>query len=158
MSSTLTHAASASLVAIMFAHIRPNESSYILVALISASILDLDHLVYTIRDREMYRRLGFRGNLHNARSIFHELLGLLTIGVVAGLLFLVDKRLARVVFIAFTLHLVQDWLLGQSSPFAPVDKTLIRFFSLTFWQKVIIDLIILAVSGALWVLFLAGIL
>lgn len=104
----------------------------------------------------MYQRLGYQGNLHQARSIFHELFGLSTIGVLAGLLFLADPRLARVVFIAFTLHLVQDWLLGQSSPFAPVDNTAIRFFSLTFRQKVIIDLILLAASGALWILFLAG--
>ena len=156
MSSTFAHAASASLVAVTFAHIRPNESSYILVALISASALDLDHLVYAIRDREMYRRLGYRGNLHHARSIFHELIGLLTAGVLAGLLFLVDQRLARVVFIAVTVHLAQDWLLGRSSPFAPVDNTAIRFFSPTFRQKVIIDLIVLAASGVLWITFLAG--
>ena len=156
MASTIAHAASASLVAITFAHVTPNETSYILTALIAASVLDLDHVVYAVRDREMYQRLGYRGNLHNARSIFHELFGLLTIGVVAGLLFLVDQRLARVVFIAVTFHLAQDWLLGQSSPFAPVDSTAIRFFSLTFRQKVIMDLIILAVSGALWIVFLAG--
>ena len=156
MSSTLAHAASASLVAITFAHIHPSETSYILVALVSASVLDIDHLVYAIKDREMYQRLGYLGNLHNARSVFHELFGLALIGLLAGLLFLVDQRLARVVFIAFTLHLVQDWLLGQSSPFAPVDNTAIQFFSLTFRQKVIIDLIVLAMSGALWILFLAG--
>src|SRR5712692_7486608 len=156
MPSTLAHAASASLVAITFAHIRPNESSYILVAVISASILDLDHLVYALRDREMYRRLGYRGNLHKARSIFHELFGLLTAGVLAGLLFLIDQRLARVVFIATTVHLAQDWLLGQSSPFAPVDVTPIQFFSLTFRQKVVVDLTLLAVSGVLWTMFLAG--
>jgi hypothetical protein len=156
MPSTLAHAASASLVAITFAHIRPTETSYILVAVVSASILDLDHLVYAIRDRDMYRAMGYRGNLHRARSIFHELFGLLTAGVLAGLLFLVDPRLARVVFVAFTVHLTQDWLLGQSSPFAPVDDTPIRFFSPTFREKVMIDLVILAVSGVLWIMFLAG--
>jgi hypothetical protein len=126
------------------------------VALISASVLDLDHLVYAIKDREMYQRLGYRGNLHKARSIFHELFGLLLMGVLSGLVFLVDQRLARIVFIAFTVHLVQDWLVGQSAPFAPVDTTAIQFFSLTFRQKVILDLIILAVSGVVWILFLAG--
>jgi hypothetical protein len=124
MPSTLAHAASASLVAITFAHIRPTETSYILAAVVSASILDLDHLFYAIRDRDMYRALGYRGNLHRARSIFHELFGLLTAGVLAGLLFLVDQRLARVVLIAITVHLTQDWLLGQSSPFAPVDNSI----------------------------------
>jgi len=156
MSSTITHAASASLVAITFAHIRSYEAPYILAAVISASVIDLDHLFYIIRDREMYRRLGYRGNLHKARSIFHELIGLFTIGVSSSLLFFVDQRLARVIFIAFTLHLVQDWLLGQTSPFAPIDTTEIRFFSLTFRQKVLIDLIVLAVSGVSWILFLTA--
>jgi len=156
MSSTVAHAASASFIALTFAHVNPSETSYVLAAIVSASVLDLDHLVYAIKDRAMYRRLGHRGNLHNARSIFHELFGLLTTGVLAGLLFLVDQRLARVVFIAVTMHLAQDWLLGQSSPFAPVDNTPIRFFSLTFRQKVIMDLIILAVSGVLWIMFLAA--
>ena len=156
MPSTLAHAASASLVALTFARIRPNESSYILVAVIAASIVDVDHLYYAIRDRAMYRRLGWRGNLHHARSLFHELFGLLAVGVLAGLLFLFDPRLARVVFIAFSVHLAQDWLVGQSAPFAPVDRAAIRFFSPTFRQKVMIDVTLLATSGVLWTMFLAG--
>ena len=104
----------------------------------------------------MYQRLGFRGNLHHARSFFHELFGLFIIGASSSLLFLVDQRLAQVIFIAFTLHLVEDWLMGRSSPFAPLDMTSVRFFSPTLRQKVIIDLFILALSGAAWILFLAG--
>ena len=104
MSSTLAYAASASLVALMFAHAKPNETSYILAALVSASILDLDHLVYVIKDRAMYRRLSYQGHLHNARSAFHEPCGLLVVGVLSGLLFRRDPGLARVVLIAFAIH------------------------------------------------------
>jgi hypothetical protein len=156
MPSTFAHAASASIVAVTFAHVIPNETSYILVALLSASVLDLDHVVYLIKDQHFYKRFGYRGNLHNARSVAHEMLGLLITGAVSGLLFLVDQKLARVVFIAVTIHLVEDWLVGNSRPFMPVDKTIVYFFSLSFWHKVIIDMIILVISGALWIQYLAG--
>ena len=115
MSSTLVHAASASLVALTFAHAKPNETSYILAALVSASILDLDHLVYVIKDRAMYRRLGYQGHLRNARSAFHELCGLLMAGVLSGLLFWADPKLARVVFIAFAIHEERIWSAQKSS-------------------------------------------
>ena len=71
VSSTLAHAASASWIAVTAAHVRPDETSYIVAALISASILDVDHLFFMIRDRVMYRQVGYRGNLHHARSVFH---------------------------------------------------------------------------------------
>jgi len=156
MSSTVAHAISASFVAVTFANVNPNETSYVLAAIASASILDLDHLFYIIRDREVYRQLGYQGNLHNSRSVFHELLGLLIVGVVSALLFFVDEKLARVIFIAFTLHLVQDWLVGKSFPFTPVDNTVMQFFSLTMKQKVFIDVVIVMMFGGLWIAYLAG--
>ncbi len=156
MSSTVAHAASASWVAVTFAHISPHETSYILATLISASILDLDHLFYLIRDRAMYRKRGYRGNLHNARSVFHELLGLLIGGAVSALLFLADRRLAQVVFVAFAIHIVQDWIVGKSRPLAPMDNTEVQFFSLTFKQKIWVDIIILILFGVLWIAYLAA--
>jgi len=104
----------------------------------------------------MYRREGFAGNLHNARSSFHELLGLLTAGVVAGGLSFFDARLASVVLIAFTVHLLEDWFLGRTIPFAPLDQTLVQYFSLTQKQKVLIDILILAISGGAWILYLSA--
>ena len=156
MASILAHTTSASLIALTCAHVKPNETSYILAALISASIPDLDHLYFVIRDRKMYRQMGFRGQLHNARSPFHELFGLLVVGVLSGLLFWVDPKLARVVFVAFAVHLVQDWLMGKSSPLTPIDTTVTQFFALTFKQKVLADIVIVTTFGGLWILYLVG--
>ncbi|OGO48082.1 MAG: hypothetical protein A2W37_07420 [Chloroflexi bacterium RBG_16_63_12] len=156
MSSTLTHAASASWIAVTSAQVCPHETSYIVAALISASILDVDHLVFMIRDRAMYRRLGYQGNLHHARSVFHEMIGLLLAGGVSGVLFLFDRKLAHVVFVAFAVHVIQDWVLGKSHPLNPVDLTAVQFFALTFRQKVVIDLLMLLMFGALWTLYLVG--
>jgi len=156
MPSALAHAASASIIALTFAHVSPSETSYVLAALASASVLDLDHLVYVIKDRALYRRLGYRGNLHNARSVYHELLGLLVVGGAAALLFLTDQKLARVIFIAFAIHLVQDWVLGKSHPLAPFDNTETQFFALTFKPKVLVDIVIVTVAGVLWILYLVG--
>lgn len=156
MPSTIAHAASASWIAVTIVRIRPSETPYILAALLSASILDLDHLIYVIRDRKMYQRLGYKGNLHYARSVFHELFGLLVVGVLSGLLFLVDQKLARIVFIAYAIHVAQDWIIGKSNPLSPVDKTEIQLFSLSFKQKMIIDVVIMASFGVLWILYLTG--
>ena len=154
--SPIAHAASASLIAITFAHVRPDETPYILAALISATVVDLDHVVYLLRDRARYRRLGYKGNLHHARSIFHELFGLLSAGMFSALLFLVDPKLAHVLFVAFAVHLVQDWMMGKSYPLAPIDKTEVQFFSPTFKQKVLVDITVVIAFGALWLLYLAG--
>jgi hypothetical protein len=109
-----------------------------------------------IRDRAMYRQAGYQGQLHHARSAFHELAGLLLAGVVSGMLFLFDRKLAQVVFVAFAVHVIQDWVLGKSHPLNPVDLTTVQFFAPTFRQKVIIDLLMLLVFGALWMSYLVG--
>lgn len=156
MSSTAAHAASASWIALTAAHVQPNETGYIIAAVISASVLDMDHVFFMIRDRDLYRQVGYPGQLHRARSAFHELFGLLAAGVVSALLFRADPTLARVVFIAFAVHVAQDWVLGKSSPLAPVDSTEMRFSSLTTRQKVIVDVITLIIFGGLWTLYLVG--
>lgn len=156
MSSTLAHAASASWIAVTAAHVRPDETSYIMAALISASVLDVDHLVFMIRDRAMYRQLGYQGQLHHARSVFHEMVGLLLAGVISGGVFLFDRKLAQVIFVAFAVHVIQDWVLGKSHPLNPVDLTAVQFFTPTFRQKVGIDLLMLLVFGVLWTLYLVG--
>jgi hypothetical protein len=67
-----------------------------------------------------------------------------------------DAMLAAVVFIAFAVHLAQDWALGATHPFAPFDNTLVTFFKLDLSQKVTIDLLVMAVSGGLWIAYLFG--
>lgn len=156
MPSTIAHAISASWIAVTVARVEPHETLYTLAALISASILDLDHLIFVIRDRKMYQRLGYRGNLHHARSVFHELLGLFIVGILSGLLLFVDQKLACIVFIAYAIHVVQDWLIGKSNPLFPVDNTEVQLFSPSFKQKVVIDVVIVISFGALWILYLAG--
>jgi len=99
MPSTIAHATSASWIAVTVVRVQPHETPYILAALVSASIPDLDHLIYLIRDRRMYEQLGYKGNLHHARSAFHELFGLLMVGALSGLLSFVDHKLACTVFI-----------------------------------------------------------
>jgi hypothetical protein len=155
VSNSLTHAATASFIALTCAHVTPHETSYITAALISATILDLDHLPSVIKDWEIHRQNGFRA-MHYARSVFHKLFGLLAAGILSALLFLADPKLASVVFIAFTIHLAQDWLMGKSQPFRPVDNTLVQLFTLSAEQKWVIDLILLAIFGGLWIAYLSG--
>ena len=156
MPSTVAHGTSSSWLAIAFADIQPDETSYLVAAILSASVVDLDHLIYIVRDRKFYKRMGFAGHLRNARSPFHELFGLLVVGVLAALLFTADRKLAQVVFLGYSIHLIQDWLVGRSQPLAPVDKTEVAFFLPSFGQKIILDIVLIVVFGALWILYLRG--
>ena len=88
--------------------------------------------------------------------MFHEMPGLIAIGLFAAALFPVNQSLAKVVFLAFAVHLIEDWIIGKSSPFVPVDKICMQFFTLSFHRKVAIDVVLLLVSGALWITYLNG--
>jgi hypothetical protein len=156
MASTAAHAASASILALTAAGVSPGETGYVVAALVSAAILDIDHVIYVIRDWRMYRREGFAGNLHHARSPFHELFGLLLVGIGTAGLYFFDPTLALIVLLAFTIHLLEDWFLGKTLPFTPLDDTVVRYFSLNQRQKVLIDILILAASGGAWLLYLNG--
>ena len=151
------HLLSASLIAVAAARVRPEQTPYVAAALIAAVAVDADHLAFVVRNRAAFdRRIGYTGQLHNSRSPLHELPGLLLLGVLCALIFPLDATLAAVIFIAFAIHLAQDWVLGVTHPFAPFDDTLIRFFTLNLSQKVAIDLLVMAVSGGLWIAYLSG--
>jgi hypothetical protein len=156
MPSTVAHGTSASWLAVTLAHVQPDDTSHLLAAIISATIVDLDHLIYIVRDRESYKQRGFAGYLHNARSPFHEMFGLLVVGILAAVMFTADQKLALVVFLGYSIHLVQDWLIGKSHPLAPVDRTEVVFYVPSLKQKIILDIVLVVVFGALWILYLRG--
>jgi hypothetical protein len=97
---SIVHILSASLVALIFANTAPGQTPYLVAALLTAAVLDLDSVIGALRTRTAYRWSdgGAIGRLHG-------LLALLGVGAFSGLLFLADEMLARVVFIAFTIHL-----------------------------------------------------
>jgi len=49
MASTPALAASASIIALTAAQVTPGETGYIAAALVAATILDLDHILYVLR-------------------------------------------------------------------------------------------------------------
>jgi hypothetical protein len=53
---------------------------------------------------------------------------------------------------------VLDWVTGVSVPLAPLDSTEIRFFTWTARQRALMHVIIGTLFGALWILYLAGVL
>jgi hypothetical protein len=149
----VAHILSASLIALTFAGIAPGETPYLIAAFLSAGILDLDSVLDGFRKLTTGSRPG-----DHAGGPLHGLLGLFGAGALSGLLFLADGALARVVFVAFTTHLVQDWVTGKSLPLAPLDDTEIHFFAWTFRQRALWHVAIGTLFGALWILYLAGVL
>lgn len=154
--TTLAHALSGALIAVTAGRIAPTETAYIGSALAAGAILDLDHVYPVLRDWKFYRTHGFRGNLHGARSPLHELWGLVVAGIAACALWPFDAKLAFVVFTAFAVHLIQDFIVGRSIPFSPADRTEVQMFAASFRQKVAIDVVVISLSVVLWVLFLNG--
>ncbi len=154
--TTLAHALSGGIVAVTAAGIAPEETGYLVVAVLAGAAVDADHFYPVLRDWKYYREHGFRGNLHAARTPLHELAGLNAAGVVAGLLWTFDARLAVVVFAAFSVHLAQDFVMGRSLPFSPLDRTEVQMFEFGFRTKMMVDVFTLALSGLLWYLFLNG--
>jgi hypothetical protein len=151
------HLLSASLIAVAAAGVRPEQTPYVAVALVASIAIDLDHLDFVFRSRATFdRRIGYTGQLHNGRSPLHELPGLFILGVACALIYPLDATLAAVIFIAFAVHLAQDWVLGVTHPFAPFDRTSIHFFTLDLRQKIVVDLAVMAASGALWIAYLFG--
>lgn len=145
---------SASFIATTATHTDPADIKSIAFAIICAGILDLDHVFFLIKDRAFYKTHGYKGNLHKARSVFHELIGLMTVGFLGLLLSFFSIRYAQILFISLTIHLVEDVIMGTSTPFMPVNKTEIKLFSFTFKQKTAIDIIVSLIFGGLWLLFL----
>lgn len=154
--TTVAHALSAALIAVTALEVSPARTGVLAAALVAGAVADLDHIYPVLRNWRFYREHGFRGKLHNARTPVHELPGLLAAGLVAALLGLVSLELAAVVFTAFAVHLAQDFVTGHSLPLNPVDRTVVRMFDLTFAQKVAVDVVVIAASVILWILYLRG--
>ena len=154
MASTVTHALSASYIALTAFEVLPDERGYVLAALLAATAVDLDHLVIVVRDRQRYRTSGYVGQLHHARSPLHELLGLLIVGIAALPIYVLDPQLALILFTAFAIHIVHDWILGRAHPLAPFDLTEVALFNLNQRQKIVIDLLTALFFGGLWIRYL----
>ena len=154
--TTFAHALSGGIIAVTAAQVAPSESGYIAAALLAGAIADLDHLAPVVREWGFYREHGFRGNLHAARTPLHELVGLTLAGIVGSFVWIADPRLAVVIFAAFAVHLAEDFVVGRSLPFNPVDRTEVQMFALGFREKASIDVVTIIVSTLLWIAFLSG--
>jgi LexA-binding, inner membrane-associated putative hydrolase len=154
--TTPVHMISASLIALKAANVAPHQLDYIWMAILFSGIVDLDHLYFIVRDFKHYQKHGFSGQLHHARSIYHELLGVMIWSVVTLFIYFFDKTLASLFFISIMVHLSQDFLTGTSMPFSPFDNKEMKLFKFTFKNKVIINIIIVVLSIILWLLYLNG--
>jgi len=114
--------------------------------------LDLDHLYFFLKDKSAM----IPGNMHKARSIFHELIGFIVIGTIMLGLSFFDFKLALLVGIPMMIHLTEDLIMGISIPFNPIDKMEMKLLPQKKKLKIIIDLLVLSISGYLWIIFLNG--
>lgn len=147
---------SSSYLAVVAAGVTPNESNYLILSLISGGILDVDHLWSLVKDRDFYKKNGYSGNLHRARSVFHELIGLFFAGLVMLIVSFFNPKLALVLGLPFMIHLVEDILMGVSAPFIPIDKTKIQLLPQKKTVKIVMDLLVTLIFGILWIKYLNG--
>ncbi len=152
--STPAHMLSGAYLAVVAAHIAPSETGYLLTALASGGILDLDHLYYFARDWKYYRKQGFIGTMHNARSVLHELIGLTLAGAIMLMVSFVNLKLAYVLGIPIMIHIAEDMIMGKSRPFMPVDTTEIQVVPAKMSLKIIVDISCIILFSILWILYL----
>jgi hypothetical protein len=152
--TTIAHMVSASYIAVRVANVAPTELDYIVLSLVSAGVVDLDHIYLIIRDRKFYRKEGYSKHLHKARSSFHELFGFFMLGLLMLVVSFFDQKLALVLGLPAMLHLIQDMLAGISIPFGPIDKTEISLVRQNIKIKVILDVTVLFIFGILWIKYL----
>lgn len=154
--TTAAHIISASFVATTVAHVAPTETSYMIASAAAAGLIDLDHLILIYLHRSEFKRTGYKGQLHKARSIFHELAGYLAVALTTLVINIYNSKMALVIFLSFAIHLVEDMIIGKSYPFNPIDKTEIRLFDLSLKKKAIIDISTIILFSFLWITFLRG--
>ncbi len=152
--STPAHMLSGAYLAVITAHIAPSETGYLITALASGGVLDLDHLYYFLRDWKYYKKNGFIGTMHNARSVLHELIGLSIAGSIMLAVSFINLKLAYVLGIPAMIHIAEDIIMGKSRPFAPVDNTEIQVVPATMRIKIIVDITIIVLFSILWILYL----
>jgi hypothetical protein len=152
--TTIAHIVSGSYIAVRVANVAPSELDYILIALISGGILDLDHLYYYVKDRAYYKKHGYVGHMHKARSPLHELLGFFIIGLGMWVISFFNVTLALVAGLPAMIHQIEDIIMGISMPFSPFDKTEIKLLPQRKNIKIIVDIVVITVFGGLWIQYL----
>lgn len=155
--TTAAHILSASYITLKVANVTPAETDYIVMALISAGILDLDHLFYVIRYRKYFKANGYIGHLHIARSPIHELFGFFIIGLGMYVVSFFNSNLALILGLPAMIHLIEDMLVGVSIPFNPFDKTEIHLLPQKRSLKTFLDIVTILIFGVLWIKYLNGI-
>lgn len=154
--TTLSHILSGSYIALYTAKIDPSQIQYLTAALVFSGVLDIDHIFSVVKDRKMYRKNGYSGNLHKARSIFHELIGFAVMGVIVLAASFIDVKMAYVIGVSGMVHLAEDVIVGISVPFNPLDKTEISLLPQRKGVKIILDVFTIIIFGFLWIKYLNG--
>lgn len=152
--TTLSHILSASYIGLQIAQVHTSETSLIVISLISAGIIDTDHIYLIIKNHKYFKSNGYKNNLHKARSILHEIAGFTLISTFGLLLSFFDIKLATVVTIPALIHIVEDILIGTSIPFNPIDKTEINLIPQNTIIKIILDVLVILTFSFLWLRYL----
>lgn len=152
--TTVAHILSGAYIGVIAAHVAPSETGYILVALASGAVLDLDHVYYIVKDWNYFRKNGPFGTLHRARSVFHELIGFTFVSVIMFTCSFVNLKLALVLGVPAMIHIMQDLIMGKSFPLAPFDVTEIHVIRQNLQLKIAVDILICAFFSFLWIRYL----
>lgn len=161
--TTIAHTISASYIAYTaFAGTTSTQSlnvPLLLASILPAALLDLDHLYYALKSPKQFKQWQVSGQLHHARSFLHEILGLtLALGLAIIISYFFNPLLAQAAFLSYTIHVVQDMVMGISIPLKGIHASEMRLFNFTFKQKAIIDIVTIIIFGGLWTLLLTNLL
>lgn len=156
--TTIAHTISASYIAyVAFAGTTvPLNTNLLLASILPAALLDLDHLYYALKFPKEFKTWQTSGQLHKARSFLHEILGvtvILTCAIIASFFF--DQILVQAAFLSYTIHVIEDMIMGISVPLKGINSSEMHLFHFTFKQKAAVDLVTILIFGGLWIQLLA---
>ena len=125
------------------------QTKYLVPFLIASVIVDIDHIIPWLRKGKNEK---YSGALWRTR--LHELYGLVILSMIIMALWFFNPLLAKVLFLGILMHYSIDFLAGETRPFYPYSDTKVQiFFKETFWKRVVIETVLMAVAIAyvLWI-------
>lgn len=152
--TTIAHIISASYIAVRLAKIVPAETDYITLSLISAGFIDVDHLIYLVKDRKYYKLNGYVGKFHKARSPLHELTGFIFFSLIILSVGFINLKLSLVLGLPAMIHIIEDMLIGRSKPLSPFFNTEFQILPQNISVKFFIDITVIVIFGFLWLKFI----
>ena len=132
------------------------DTTLLAASFIAPAALDMDHVIYLVKDLKFYTKNYNKQVYHHARSPLHELFGALVVGSAALIISFFNVALAKIIGISILVHIIEDMIVGKAFPMKPFDNTVISLFKFKPVVKILLDVTTISIFTILWINYLKG--